>query len=174
VKQRKQMNSLYGWVRRHQIATATGAFVGYSAVMLRLDGRMRAAGGPGIVAFELAGTAAEAEAIMGRWGPTGLRAARQSMWLDFGYMTSYGFLLALLIDRRRRGQNHPQWLPALAAGAVVADAVEGRALLRVLDRRDLVANARRAQIAASIKFAVIAAALGYAAYPARPTRRTCR
>ncbi|MCV7415686.1 hypothetical protein [Mycolicibacterium litorale] len=142
--------------------------------MLRLDGRMRAAGGPGIVAFELAGTAAKAEDIMGRWGPTGLRAARQSMWLDFGYMTSYGILLALLVDRRRRGRGHPQWLPALAAGAVAADAVEGVALLRVLDRREMAANARRAHVAASIKFALIAAALGYAVYPVRPSGRTGR
>lgn len=61
-----------------------------------------------------------------------------------------------------------------AATAAFADAVEGLALLRVLDGRALAANARRAQIAASIKFAVIAAALGYAVYPVRPTRRTCR
>ncbi|MDZ7882560.1 MAG: hypothetical protein U5N53_06450 [Mycobacterium sp.] len=65
-------------------------------------------------------------------------------------------------------------MPALAAGAVAADAIEGVALLRVLDRRNIAANARRAKIAASVKFAVIAAALGYAVYPGRPTGRTGR
>jgi hypothetical protein len=159
------MTSPLAWVRRNPIAAATVAYVGYSALMLRLDNRMRAAGGPGIVPFELAGTAAKAEAIMARWGETGQRAARQSMWLDFGYMSSYGILLGLLIDRRRRRRGHPTWLPAVAAGAVAGDAVEGVALLRVLDRRDVAVNARRAQLAASIKFAIIAVALGYSIHP---------
>lgn len=168
------MESLAAWVRGNRIATAAAVFAGYTAVMMRLESRMRAAGGPGVVPFELAGTAAKAEAIMERWGPDGRRAARQSMWLDFGYMTSYGILLGLLVDRRRRRLGHAAWVPALAAGAVAADAVEGVALLRVLDRRDIAANAGRARVAASIKFAVIAAALGYSVYPGRPTGRTGR
>lgn len=170
----RDVTSLAGRVRENRIAVAAAAFVGYTAVMLRLDSRMQATGGPGIIPFELAGTAAKAEGIMGRWGEAGRRAARQSMWLDFGYMTSYGILLALLVDRRRRRRGHPAWLPALAAGAVAADAVEGVALLHVLDRREIAVHARRAQIAASSKFAFIAAALAYAIYPVRPTGRTCR
>lgn len=144
---------------------AAVAFVGYSAVMIRLDRRMHAAGGPGIIPFELAGTAAAAEDIMNRWGEDGRRAARLSMWLDFGYMSSYGILLGLLIDHRRRRRGHPAWLPALAAGAVAGDAVEGVTLLRVLDRRDIAQNARTARVAASLKFAILAAALGYVVYP---------
>ena len=158
----------------NRIAAATVVFVGYTAVMVRLDSRMHAAGGPGIIAFELAGPADEADAIMGRWGVDGRRAARQSMRLDFGYMTSYGILLGLLVDRRRRRRGHPLWVPALVSGAVAADAVEGVALLRVLDRRDIAANARRARVAATFKFAVIAAALGYTVYPGRATGRTGR
>lgn len=161
------MTSPLIWVRRHPIAAATAGYVGYSLVMLRLESQMRRAGGPGIIPFELAGTAPKAEAIMAQWGEDGLRAARQSMWLDFGYMTSYGILLGLLIDRRRRRRGHPAWLPALAAGAVAGDAVEGVALLRVLDRRDVAVNARRAQVAASVKFAILAVALGYSLYPGR-------
>lgn len=168
------MISPLAWVRSNPIAAATVAYVGYSAVMLRLDNRMRGTGGPGIVPFELAGTAAKAEAIMAQWGEAGQRAARQSMWLDFGYMNSYGVLLGLLIDRRRRRRDHPTWLPAVAAGAVVGDAVEGVALLRVLDRRDVAVNARRAQIAASIKFAIIAAALGYSIYPGKAVETELR
>ncbi|WP_396932559.1 hypothetical protein [Mycolicibacterium sp.] len=148
------------------VAAATIGYVGYSLVMLRLDNRMRRAGGPGIIPFELAGTATKAEDIMDRWGADGQRAARLSMWLDFGYMTSYGILLGLLVDRQRRRRGHPPWLPALAAGAIAGDAVEGVALLRVLDRRDVAVNARRAQVAASIKFAILAVALGYSFYPA--------
>jgi hypothetical protein len=150
---------------RNKIAAAAAVFAGYSAAMVGLDRRMRAAGGPGIVVFEFAGTAERAEDIMSRWGELGRRAARQSMWLDFGYMTSYGILLALLIDYRRRRRMHLAWLPAVAAGAVAGDAVEGVALLRVLDRRGIAQNARAARIAASFKFAVIAVALGYVVYP---------
>jgi len=161
------MTPLLSWVRGNRIAAAAIGYVGYSAVMLRLDRKMQATGGPGIVPFELAGTAAKAEAIMARWGEAGQRAARQSMWLDFGYMSSYGILLGLLIDRRRRRRGHPGWLPALAAAAVAGDAVEGVALIRVLDRRDIAANARRAQVAASIKFAILAVTLGYSLYPGK-------
>lgn len=168
------MAPLSAWVRANRITASAVVFAGYTAVMMRLEGRMRAAGGPGVISFELAGTAVEAESIMDRWGPDGRRAARQSMWLDFGYMTSYGIMLGLLIDRNRRRLGHPVWTPALAAGAVAADAVEGVALLGVLDRRDIAANARRAQVAASIKFVAIAVALGYSVYPARPTGRTGR
>lgn len=168
------MASLSTWVRANRIAAAAVVFAGYTAVMMRLERRMRDTGGPGVIPFELAGTAAEAESIMDRWGPDGLRAARQSMWLDFGYMSSYGFLLGLLVDRRRRRRDHPAWVPGVVAGAVAADAIEGVALLGVLDGRDIAANARRAQIAASLKFVVIAAALGYSVTPGRPTDRTGR
>jgi hypothetical protein len=160
-----------GSVRRNRIAVATVGYVAYSAVMLRLDRQMQATGGPGIIPFELAGTAAKAEAIMAQWGETGQRAARQSMWLDFGYMTSYGILLGLLVDRRRRRRGHPAWLPALAAAAVAGDAVEGVALIRVLDRRDIALNARRAHVAASIKFTILAGALGYALFPGKRVQR---
>ena len=159
-------------MRDNRIAAAAATFIGYTAVMVRLDRQIQAAGGPGIIAFELAGTATKAENIMARWGEDGQRAARQSMWLDFGYMTSYGILLAMLVDRRRRRSGHPAWLPALAAGAVAGDAVEGVALIRVLDRQDIATNARRAQVAASSKFALIAVALGYVLYPRRCTKST--
>ncbi|PND55625.1 hypothetical protein CRM90_21395 [Mycobacterium sp. ENV421] len=165
------MTYLPTWVREHPIAVATAGYVGYSAVMLRLDRQMQATGGPGIIPFELAGSAAKAEGIMARWGEEGIHAARRSMWLDFGYMTSYGILLALLVDRRRRRRGHPAWLSALAAGAVAGDAVEGVALLRVLDHRDVAVNARRAQVAASIKFAILVATLGYTVYPGKSQAR---
>ncbi|AQT80933.1 hypothetical protein B1R94_19225 [Mycolicibacterium litorale] len=126
---------------------------------------MRSTGGPGIIPFELAGSAAKAETILDRWGADGQRAARQSMWLDFGYMTSYGILLGLLVERRRLRRGHPAGLPAFAVGAVAADAVEGVALLRVLDGQDVARNARRARIAALIKFAITAVTLGYVSYP---------
>ncbi|MEW5808943.1 MAG: hypothetical protein AB1925_05760 [Actinomycetota bacterium] len=167
------MHSLRDRTLNNRLRAATVVFAAYTVVMMRLDDRMRAAGGPGIIAFELAGTATGAEEIMARWGESGQRAARLSMRLDFGYMSSYGMLLALLVERRRRRSGHPSWLPATAAGAVVFDAVEGVALLRVLDRRLVAVNAGRARVAALVKFAIIALTLGYSLYPARPGVTAC-
>jgi hypothetical protein len=152
--------------RSRKILAATGAFVGYTAVMTILERRMRATGGPGIIPFELAGSGYRAEQIMTQWGREGRRAARVSTWLDFGYMTTYGTLVALLIDRARRRRGHPRALTAVAAVAVAGDAVEGVSLLRVLNRQHVDSYARRARTAALIKFAALAGALGYVAVDA--------
>ena len=148
-------------IRAHPVRAATAAYAGYSVVMLALERRMRKTGGPGIIPFELAGNASAAEAIMARWGSEGERAARLSMWLDFGYMSTYGTLMALLVDRARRRRGHPAVLPALVGVAVAGDAVEGVSLLKVLDRDRVGHYSRRARQAALIKFAVLALALGY-------------
>ena len=150
-------------ISANRLGAASVAFVGYTTAMLLLERRMRATGGPGIIKFELAGSAAQAEDIMTRWGSDGQRAARLSLWLDFGYMATYGTLTALLVDRARRRRGHPAVLPAIIIVAVAADASEGVSLLKVLNRRRIATHARRAQIAAFIKFAVLAAALGYVA-----------
>ncbi len=146
-----------------RLAAAAVSFLGYTAVMLVLERRMRRSGGPGIIAFELAGSASRAEHIMARWGSTGQRAARLSLWLDFGYMATYGVLTALLVDRARRRRGHPAGLAAAVLVAVAGDAVEGVSLLRVLRGTRIGVHARRAQVAALIKFAVLVGALGYAA-----------
>src|SRR6202012_6198630 len=130
--------------RDHKILAATGTFVGYTAVMSILERRMRATGGPGIIPFELAGSGFRAEQIMAQWGREGQRAARISTWLDFGYMTTYGALAALLVERARRRRGHPRALDSVVAVAGAGDAVEGGALLKVLDRKNLDSNARLA------------------------------
>jgi len=150
-------------IRHKRLAAATVAFVVYTIVMLLVERRMRATGGPGIIPFELAGNASRAEDIMTRWGSDGLRAARLSLWLDFGYMATYGTLTTLLVDRASRRRGHPAALPATVIVAVAADATEGISLLKVLHRTGIAVHARRAQIAALIKFAVLAGALGYVA-----------
>jgi hypothetical protein len=145
----------------HKILAATGAFAGYTAVMAVLESRMRATGGPGIIPFELAGSAFRAEQIMAQWGPDGERAARVSMWLDFGYMTTYGALATLLVERARRRRGHPRALASAVGVAVAGDAIEGVSLLKVLDRERVDIHARRARAAALVKFAALAGALGY-------------
>ncbi|MFZ0717266.1 hypothetical protein [Mycobacterium sp.] len=147
--------------RDRKILAATGTFVGYAAVMSILERRMRATGGPGIIPFELAGSGFRAEQIMAQWGRDGERAARISTWLDFGYMTTYGTLTALLIERARRRRGHPRSLTAVAMVAVAGDAVEGVSLLKVLDRNNVDRYARFARAAALVKFAALTGALGY-------------
>ena len=157
--------------RDRKILAATGTFVGYTAVMSILERRMRATGGPGIIPFELAGSAFRAEQIMAQWGRDGERAARTSTWLDFGYMTTYGTLAALLIERARRRRGHPRSLTSVAMVAVAGDAVEGVSLLMVLDRKNVDSYARLARAAALVKFAALAGALGYVvAEAASPSR----
>lgn len=146
---------------RRPLSTAAAAFAAYTAVMLLLERRMRRTGGPGIIPFELAGTATRAETIMRRWGSEGRRAARLSLQLDFGYMLTYGAFTALLVDRARRRLRHPSFLPLVAVPMVAADAVEGISLLKVLAGHDTAVNARRTRSAATVKFAILAGALGY-------------
>ncbi|MEE6135115.1 hypothetical protein SKC41_02075 [Mycobacterium sp. 050128] len=146
-----------------RIGASTIAFAGATALMLVLERRMRATGGPGIIPFELAGNASRAEAIMARWGADGQRAARISTWLDFGYMATYGNLLALLVERTRRRCGHPVGLPVVVGVAVAGDAVEGVSLLNVLHGTRVAENARHARTAALIKFAVLVLSLAYVA-----------
>ncbi len=147
--------------RDNRLAAATVAFVVYTTIMLVLERRMQQTGGPGIIPFELAGNASRAEDMMTRWGSDGQRAARLSLWLDFGYMATYGALAALLVERARRRRGHPAVLPAMVIVAVAADATEGVSLLNVLNRTRVTVYSRRARIAALIKFGVLAGALGY-------------
>jgi hypothetical protein len=157
-------------MRDRRLTGAAAAYVVYTAGMLILERRMRATGGPGIIPFELAGSEARAEDIMARWGDAGRRAARLSLWLDFGYMATYGTLLALLVDWARRRRGHPAALPALVIGAVAGDAIEGVELLKVLRGERVAAHARRAQIAALTKFMVLGGALTYVGLGTRARR----
>jgi hypothetical protein len=144
-----------------RLKTSALAFVAYSALMFVFERRMRRTGGPGIIPFEVAGSAARAEAIMAAWGSDGQRAARVSTWLDFGYMTTYGIFLAQLVEWARRRLGHPAALPAIVGVAMAGDAVEGVSLLKVLSGNRIGENARRARTAALVKFAVLVLALGY-------------
>lgn len=148
-------------ITRSRLGWAAVAFAAYTAGMLCVERGMRRDGGPGIVAFELAGSAARAEEILTLWGAAGRRAARLSLWLDFGYMLSYGALTLLLIESVRGRRGGPIALRLLPIGAVAGDVIEGVALLNVLDHADVDANARRARFAAQAKFVLLAVGLGY-------------
>ncbi|MGA5462488.1 hypothetical protein [Mycobacterium sp. NPDC050041] len=159
-------------IRGAGIRYATGAFLGYTALMMVLERRLRRTGGPGIIPFELARTPARAESIMGRWGPGGRRTARTSLWLDFGYMATYGVLAGLHVDRARRVLGHPRTPVLLVVGAVAGDAIEGASLLNVLSGNQIAVHTRRAHLAASIKFALLVVAGGYVVAARVTTRRS--
>lgn len=121
-------------------------FAGVASVVLIvglavLDGRMSASGGPGIVGFELAGSAGESSRILSDWGARGQDAARLSLWLDFLFLVAYGAFLTLAVLAVRAAVSRRGWVGVARAGGVVAvlpvaaavfDAVENVGLLLVL------------------------------------------
>ncbi len=136
-----------------------------------LERRMKQAGGPGIIPFELAGTPERSQRIMAAWGSDGRAAARRSLLLDYLFPPTYGSLQALACMRAGdslAGNGHPM-LSGLAGplawsqlGAAAFDYVENSALLAILAGRNgaLPALARRAALA---KFVLIYSGWGYIA-----------
>jgi hypothetical protein len=111
------------------------------AILLVFEGRMKAAGGPGIVPFEVAGNQERAREILAQWGPEGRSAARASLVIDYPFLLAYAsfYALACTALAGALGRRGFGWLSsvgmrlawgALAAGAF--DAVENAALLGVL------------------------------------------
>jgi hypothetical protein len=80
---------------------------------------MKDTGGPGMVPFELSGGQHRADEILAEWGEDGRGAAREQLWIDFGFMLAYGsfltFALAAVLDLARKRS----WRRLTAVGAVV-------------------------------------------------------
>lgn len=156
---------------RRGLLIASGiATVAFNAVLFVIDTRLEATGGPGILGLEFAGSQGSVDRIVAEWGGHGEYLARLSLWLDFGFMASYGtfFTLAALATRdfaRERGRATLAGLgrvaPYLAPGAVLFDVVENVIWLLVLDGGAGFA-ARVATACAAIKFALIGLAIAYA------------
>ena len=142
------------------------------AVLTALDLRMRDAGGPGIVGFELAGSEERAVGILADWGAAGRDAARASLWIDFPFLLAYGAFLTLAVAAlrdlaRRRGLGRLAaagvGIVALPATAAAFDAIENVGLLVAVegeggDRAPLLAT-----VCASLKFVLLAIAIAYLA-----------
>jgi hypothetical protein len=132
---------------------------------------MKQTGGPGIIPFELAGTAERSQAIMTTWGTEGQAAARMSLLLDYPFPATYASLQALACaesaDRlQRRGSRGLASIGQLIAwgqlAAAAFDYIENTALLLILAGRDG-QLAQLARQAALMKFALIFFGLTYAA-----------
>jgi hypothetical protein len=147
---------------------------GVATVLLLLamspsDGRMKDTGGPGIVPFELTGSQDRADEILAEWGEEGQDAARESLWIDFGFLIAYGTFLTLALAATRDLAKRRDWRRLAAIGRVVVffgaicagfDALENACLLLTLGGAGA-AFPLLATIFAACKFAFLAAAIAY-------------
>lgn len=125
--------------------------------------------GPGMVPFELTGGQGRADEILAEWGDEGQDAAREQLWIDFGFLIAYGTFLTLALgavrDMARRANLGRLagigavvvWFGALGAGF---DALENVCLLLTLGGSGA-AFPLLATIFATCKFALIVVAIAY-------------
>lgn len=155
--------------RRRGLIASGVATVLLLLAMAPADSRMTDTGGPGIVPFELTGGEDRAEEIRAEWGEEGRDAARESLWIDFGFLLAYGTFLTLALRAVRdmaggRGWSRLQALGRFAVWLGVAaaafDALENVCLLLTLDGAG-VAFLLLATIFATCKFAALALAIAY-------------
>jgi hypothetical protein len=155
--------------RRRGLIAAGIATVLLLAAMSPAEERMKDTGGPGMVPFELTGGQERADEILAEWGEEGQDAARESLWIDFGFLIAYGTLLTLLLASARDLARSRGWRRLAAIGAVVVgfgalaagfDALENVCLLLTLDEAGA-AFPLLATIFAVSKFAFLAAAIAY-------------
>ena len=128
--------------RRTWLWIAGVATVALAIVQIALNQRMMDTGGPGIIAFEFAGSEGKAQEILDDWGDDGRDAARLSLWLDFAYLVSYaafGWLgiRAIRDAARRRGWRRLEnFAGPMSVSVLIAagfDAVENVGLLLALE-----------------------------------------
>jgi hypothetical protein len=156
---------------RRQLLISTGiAMVIFDLALTVFDQKMGAAGGPSILGFEFAGSAQQAAQVMTEWGSSGRDYARWSLWIDFGFMLSYGsfFTLAALATRDFARENGLRRLgaagvfaPFCAAFAALFDVVENVFLLLTLGGHGGSFGPPVATTCASVKFLLIALAIAY-------------
>lgn len=133
------------------------------------ESRMEDTGGPGMVPFELTGGQHRADEILAEWGEDGKDAARESLWIDFGFLLAYGTFLTLALASIRDLAEQRDWRRLAAVGAVVAyfgalgagfDALENVCLLLTLGGAGA-ALPLLATIFAACKFVLVATAIAY-------------
>lgn len=160
--------------RRFLVAITLVALVATVVIWLVMrapESQMQAAGGYGIVDYELAYNAAKTETILRAWGSPGQAAARRSLLIDFAFMPAYGLLFAgitLLIARAQTGRlaslaSVGRWLAPAPVAAALFDALENTMLLSMLGKMEHVPPLPPlvAGVSASIKFALLLLAILY-------------
>jgi hypothetical protein len=137
--------------------------------MAPAEERMRDTGGPGMVPFELTGGQDRADEILAEWGEEGQDAARESLWIDFGFLIAYGTFLTLALAATRDLARERGWPRLAGLGRVVVyfgalgaafDALENICLLLTLDGAGG-AYPLLATVFATCKFILLAVAIAY-------------
>jgi hypothetical protein len=155
--------------RKRGLIVAGIAALALLLAMSPADQRMQDTGGPGIVPFELAGSQDRADEILSEWGEDGQDAARESLWIDFGFLLAYGTFLTLALAATRDLAQRRGWRRLTRIGGVVAtfgafaaafDALENVFLLLTLDGAGS-ATPLLATVFATCKFVLLVAAIAY-------------
>lgn len=157
-------------MRRRRGLIASGiAVVVLLVAMAPADQRMQDTGGPGVVPFELTGGQDRADEILAEWGDDGRDAARESLWIDFGFLLAYGAFLTLALLATRDLAEERGWRRLAASGRFVVyfgalcagfDALENVCLLLTLDGAGA-AFPLLATMFATCKFVLLAVAIAY-------------
>jgi len=153
--------------RRGLIASGIAMVILFLA-MSPAENRMKDQG-PGMVPFELTGGQDRADEILAEWGEEGQDAAREQLWIDFGFLLAYGSFLTFALAAIRDLASSRGWVRFAAIGAVVAyfgalgagfDALENICLLLTLGGAGA-ALPLLATIFAACKFILLAVAIAY-------------
>jgi len=130
---------------------------------------MQDTGGLGMVPFELTGGQERADEILSEWGEAGQDAARESLWIDFGFLVAYGAFLTLALAAVRDTARDRGWHRLASIGRVVVpfgalgaafDALENICLLLTLEDAGA-ALPLLATIFATCKFILLTTAIVY-------------
>lgn len=138
------------------------------AVFRVLDQPLRTSAAPnGIVSFELAGTPAAAQSMVDSWDATARQFAAFGLGLDYLFMPTYAFALAL--GTFLAAGKHSGWIKSLGAaagwgafGAALFDAVENFALWHILLGNYQSAYPQIAAFCAAVKFSLLILGILYA------------
>ena len=149
------------------------ATVAFNLALTLIDRRLTATGGPTILGLEFAGSVRRVAEIEAEWGAHGRDLARLSLWLDFGFMLSYGTFVALAGFATRDFARRDGWralaacgavAPFLAIAAALFDAAENVSWLLLLGGRGAAALPVFGTACAYAKWLLIGLAIAYVAW----------
>jgi hypothetical protein len=164
----KFLNSLSPSARRGRFIGLLFLTIAIFLCFRFLDAPLRTAAAPsGIVSFELAGTVANAQAMIDSWDARAQLFAAFGLGLDYLFMPAYGltFALACLLVARKHPGTLSRAGRILAWGllpAVVCDAIENLGLWLSLSGGVRAPWPQISAVCATIKFALLGLALVYA------------